>query len=352
MNENNQCAVCNRVYAQEHDFLTGTSRWRLCSQGHLWFNCTCGSTMLIKKGKFLWYSPEKAMSPEAKGVFNSLGNLKDLPHFPTSVMEIQQLLLKPDVEPKEVASHLRHEPLMAQQIMQIAENIRNTRNPENAKIKSLEHAIVYVGYRSLSDLIMTAALKIMPLPESGFDQERFWTESYLTGSVAEFIMHRLTLKLNPDEVFLAGSLCNLGKLLSAFCFPPLATKISRDVDNPAVLCTWRHAEATYSFPDHCILGEIASTLWGFPDHILQSTRHHHDVPSTRRQREPTLADVVAFANQMTHWILLRPHRMEYEIIRGFQEKTGLTEADVETLAHQLGDLHKKTATGANPLSSE
>lgn len=341
MNDNNQCAVCNRVYAKESDFLNGTSRWRLCGQGHLWFNCTCGSTMLIKKGKFPWYSPEKMLSPEARGVFNSLGNLKNLPNVPTNVMELQQLLLKADVSPKEVAANLRHDPVMATHILQIAENIRNTRNPANPKIKSLEHAIVYVGFRYLSDLIMGAALKAMPLPQSGFDQDRFWKESYLTGSAAEFIMRRLKLELNPDEVFLGGSLCNLGKLVTAFCFPPLATKICRDVDDSTELSSWRKAEQSYQFPDHCILGEIASTLWGFPEYIMHAARRHHDVPSERRLKDVDLGDLVAFANQMVHWILLRPHRMEYEIVTGFEKKTGLTERDVEALALDLGTLHRQ-----------
>lgn len=343
MNEDKKCATCGKEYRSEADFLAGTSRWRRCQQEHLWFNCSCGSTMMVKKGKYSWYSPEKFMSEEARGVFNTLGALKDLPHLPTSIMQLQQAMLKPDATPKEVAALLRHEPILAAQILQLAENIRNTRNSANPKIKALEHALVYVGFKPLSDLVMTAALRNMPIPGgSPFDIDKFWNENYLIGMIAEHIVHRYRLPLTADEVFLAGSLCNLGKLVTAFCFAPLIAKIERAVTDPSMACTWRRAEKMFSFPDHCILGEIASMLWGFPEYIMKANRQHHEVPKLA-PRDPalTLNELVAFANQMAHWVLLQPHRMEYEIVTGFEKKLGISESDVEKLARDLGALKRQ-----------
>jgi HD-like signal output (HDOD) protein len=227
---------------------------------------------------------------------------------------------------------------MAAQVLQIAENIRNTRNPANPKIKSLEHAVVYIGFKQLSELIMSAALKTFKVPPSGFDVETFWNESYLIGSIAEYIVQRLQLKLPAEEIFIAGSLSNIGKLVSAFCFPPIATKLVREVSDPTVLSTWRKAESTFSFPDHSILGEIAALLWGFPTTIADAVRHHHDVPDPAKNPDVTQAELIAFANQMLHWILLRPHRMEYEIVKGFQTKTKLSEQQLEDLARELTAL--------------
>ncbi|TWW10354.1 hypothetical protein E3A20_06910 [Planctomyces bekefii] len=239
--------------------------------------------MMLKKGKYPWYSPENVIPEQSRGVFHSLGNLKALPHFPTNIMEMQQLLASDDVAPKAIATQLRADPVMAAQVLQIAENIRNTRNPANPKIKSLEHAVVYIGFKQLSELIMSAALKTFKVPPSGFDVETFWNESYLIGSIAEYIVQRLQLKLPAEEIFIAGSLSNIGKLVSAFCFPPIATKLVREVSDPTVLSTWRKAESTFSFPDHSILGEIAALLWGFPTTIADAVRHHHDVPDPAKK---------------------------------------------------------------------
>jgi HD-like signal output (HDOD) protein len=338
MTEAKQCATCGRVYRTERDYLTDTSRWRMCSQGNLWFNCSCASTLMIKKGKFDWYSPDRFMGDEAKTVFNRLGGLKELPHIPTSVMEIIQLLQNPDVSPKEVAKAVRREPVVASQILQIAENIRTSRNPTTPKMHALEHAIVYVGFKALSDLVLTSALKGMPLPASAFRPGDFWQESYLTGSIAEFLMKRFSLEMNPDEAFLAGSLCNVGKLVQALVHPDHVNLITRAITDGKAPITWRKAEQKHDDNDHSILGEVASSMWGFPVFILQAARRHHELPIGKPGKPLDIYELAAVANQFLHWVMLRPHRMEYEIITAFARRTGLTEKQLDEIARELTSI--------------
>ncbi len=326
------CSTCGRDFKTETDFLSETRRWRVCTSGHLWFNCGCGSTLMIPKGKYEWYSPDKFLSPEASTIFNKLGNLTDLPHIPTVMMELELLLKDPDTQPKVLAAAMRKEPLLATQLIQLAENLRKSRNPDNPPIKSIEHATVYVGHKTMSDLVMTCALRAMPLPESGFNAKEFWNESYLTGALAEALVKRFNLKLSLDEVYLAASLCNIGKLVLAFCFPPLATKISRDVHDRKTHATWRAAETAYQFPDHSILGEIAGSLWGMPEHVLQASRRHHDKADNSGKSPFNLYDVIGLANQLCHWVNSDPYRIEEPVLSSYTRKLGLAEAEVEAMA--------------------
>lgn len=334
------CQTCGRNYLTETDFLSDTRRWRVCTAGHLWFNCSCGSTLMIPKGKYDWYSPDKLMSAEAKNVFNKLGNLKELPHIPTVVMELQLLLQNPDTPPKALAASMRKDPLLATQVIQLAENLRKARNPDNPPIKSLEHATVYVGQKTLSDLVVTCALRAMPLPESGFNAKEFWDESYLTGAIAEALVTRYRLKLSLDEVYLAASLCNIGKLILAFCFPPLATKISRDVHDRKTHATWRAAEIAYQFADHSILGEIGASLWGMPEVVMHASRRHHDKADESSQSPFSVFDVIALANQLCHWVNNDPYRIEEPVLSSYTRKLGLSEQEVETLAADLVTVRK------------
>jgi HD-like signal output (HDOD) protein len=339
MNEDQKCAVCGKPYLTEVDYLSETSRWRLCSMGNLWFNCRCGSTHMIRKGKFPWYSPERFLQGEAKSVFNQLGNLKDLPHVPAAVMDLQKLLQDPNVTPKALVHELRREPAIAVETLKVAENLRRTRNPINPPITALEHAIVYIGFKTLGDLLVSSAIKVIPLPKSEFDAEVFWREAYIRGAIAEVLAMRLSLPYTPDEVYLAASLCDVGKLVTAYCFPPLATKLARAVKDTKELSTWRKAEAGYQFPEHTILGEIAATLWGFPTPILEAARHHHTTPKAPRPGQAlTLAALVAGANQLTHWVLLQPHRMEQPVLDAFATAAGYSEQDIEKLARELMPL--------------
>ena len=64
------CAVCQRHYRKPEDFTKDTSRWAKCQSGFLWFNCSCGSTLVLSQGKFPWYSPADEMSPTSQSLFN------------------------------------------------------------------------------------------------------------------------------------------------------------------------------------------------------------------------------------------------------------------------------------------
>ena len=86
------CNTCKRVFKTIDNFLENTERWRICDQGHLWFNCNCGSINIIIKGKYDWYDPETLLSKDSRSIFNLLGGLKELPHVPTYVMKIEQLI--------------------------------------------------------------------------------------------------------------------------------------------------------------------------------------------------------------------------------------------------------------------
>ena len=65
-----KCKSCGREFRSERDFFENTSRWTICSQNNLWFDCSCESTLMLTKGKYPWYSPDKHMGIESSSVFN------------------------------------------------------------------------------------------------------------------------------------------------------------------------------------------------------------------------------------------------------------------------------------------
>lgn len=337
MHDSKKCNSCNREFHTDTDFLSNTSRWRKCSEGNLWFNCKCGSTLLLPKGKYDWYSPERALGSEALTVFNRLSILKDLPHIPAQVLEIQRMVSDKTSSTKNIAAAIKQDPFIAAQLLSIAGNISSNRNPGNPPMQSIEHALVYLGLQSVGELVLTSALRKFKYPSSTFDFDRFWHESHLCGAIAEYLNTNFRILLNEDEVYLAASMCNLGKLVTAFCFPSLVSKIQGDVDAAANPVSWRAAEISYNFPDHRVLGEIAACVWGFPTYIVEAARGHHSKMTSARKLE--LVELVAVANQIVHWVLLSPSRMEPGLLESFYIKFGKTEKDIEDCIPALSQIN-------------
>ncbi len=98
-------------------------------------------------------------------------------------------------------------------------------------------------------------------------------------------------------------------------FPALATKIQNDVNSSDNPISWRAAELSYNFPDHRILGEISASVWGFPSYIVEAARRHHSEMTNMTKIQ--LFELVAAANQIVHWILLSPTRMEPGLLESF-----------------------------------
>lgn len=334
------CAVCKRVYVTEQDYLTGTSRWRVCSAKNLWFNCGCGSTMMILKGKYPWYSPGKVMSEDARGMFNSIAAFNELPALPTAVAQLQQSLKDQNVAPKDIATVLRDDPGLAAQLLLAAERLRVVRNADNPPIKSIEHAVVYVGFKNLDNMLAQAALRNIKLPKSAFRENEFWNHSFIAGAIAEALVRRHKLPIDPDAAYLAGSLCNIGKIAAAYCCTPELDRISREIHDPKQLSTWRQAEMAINAPEHTSLGEVAASLWGMPDFVIQANKSHHVTP-TLKNVPLSLDEVVAIANQMAHFVAMAPHRIERDILTAYLLRTKTSEADQkEFMLSMMRMVHK------------
>lgn len=340
------CTYCNRIYKIVEDFYRDTSRWRMCDQKNLWFNCTCGSTLMIPEGKFPWYSPARSMSEQATSIFNSLSDLATLPHVSASVMEIQQLLQKDDVEVSALAKKIKTDPVSAANLLSLANNIKSNRDPhDRKKIESLEHAIMFVGKKTLSDLLMAISLKNFHSNCKIFNTEQFWKESFLVGDIAEALMGLVPYKGSKDELFISASLCNLGKFVAAICLPEKVDCIQTYVDNPKTLCTWREAEMSLDAPDHSILGEIGSILWGLPEYVADAAGHHHQIKAHKSKQVLVNAlsrnDVVALANQLSHWILLRPSRINQDLLDKLATAAQISKTQLEDFCASLTALAKR-----------
>ncbi|MBF0441485.1 MAG: HDOD domain-containing protein [Oligoflexales bacterium] len=320
-----KCLTCGREFKCEQDILNYGSRWRLCSKSNLWFNCSCGSTLMVSKGKFDWYSPEMVLSENARVVFNKLPALSSLPSIPTAVMELQQLIQNENVTSKQLSLALKHEPIISGKILKIANNLKCGDSAE--EIESLEHAISYVGLKTMNDIISVAAISGFTTMCRIFDTDQFWDESLLTGRIAEHLARRFCPDIIPDEAYLAGCLCNIGKMVMAICFPEDADMIASGERNLSDLCPWAYGEiivGKYGVK-HTVLGEIGASFWGMPDFAIEAASCHHKKPSSPRASENVdFGELSGFANQLSHWLRLEPFKIDQELLRGFRLKFGFS----------------------------
>ena len=326
------CHNCGNTYANESDYLKGGSHWLLCSEGHLWFDCACGSTLMLRKGKFPWFSPTHFMSQEAKSVFNHLG-AQNIPHLSHKMMSILRLL-NDKSEMSILVKAFKKEPLLASEVMSIASYMKRMREGDNTPISTISHALIYIGTKAVSHFIMMASLRLIPLPPQTIEEASFWKKSYLTGMIGEKLLPFLNIQtISPDEAYLSCSLLNIGKLIASFCFPDITREIVVQLKKENSVERWSQIEQNWDIPNHIVLGEIGAVLWGLPSFVLEGIRFHH---TPRLAESPTQLDnVAALANQICHWILLETHHMDSVLFKKLLNLFKITEAQLFPFIHEL-----------------
>lgn len=331
------CNTCKRVFKTIDNFLENTERWRICDQGHLWFNCNCGSTNIIIKGKYDWYDPETLLSQDSRSIFNLLGGLKELPHVPTYVMKIEQLIDDETTSSADLAKAIKQAPIFAAKILNA---VNSSKFAKHEKIEGLEHAITYIGRNYIKDYILVAILNTFEFKTKDFSPKIFWEQAFLTGVLAEFIGKKVGSHIDSGQLYVAGALANLGKIVQAMISPKETDELYKMINTPDSLATWERGEKILAIPKHTLLGEIGGVFWGIPPYIIKGIMHHSISPECiKNHDEFTL--IIALANQLSHWILLQPHQSGEEQVEALLKHFNLEQKDGEEIVDSI--LYDKEA---------
>ncbi len=349
------CHCCERIYETPEDYLKGTSKFRVCPKNFLWFECSCGSGLVLKKGEYEWYSPTMKMSEAAATIFKNVKEIKNIPLIPTAILELQTVISDEKSSALHIKKALKNAPNIAMGVIRTANNLRSASMPE---IGSLEHAVSFIGRKTLSELILSETLQEFDFKTHHFSKDQYWQEAILTGKIAEFLAEKFAKSVNKDEAYIAGSLCNIGKVVSAICFPQLTDEVEKAVINPRRPRTWQQAEDQLRTFSHVVLGEVAAALWGFPEYVVHAISFHHSFPEKvnelqvdvldfmddkAKTNEVTVQQIVAIANQFCHWVLLQPTRIEENLLERYAKIFGVEGEKKSQLAEQLMQLKEKLA---------
>lgn len=350
-----ECTNCGREFQSPEDYLQGTSCFKVCSEGHLWFECSCHSCLMLRQGDFDWYSPDMSMSKEAGSIFNKIELIKEVPRIPSSISAIKKMIDDEKKTSAQLEDTLKNDPPMVLNIIEFANNLKG--RSEN-QIESLSHAVSYIGRKNLYQIVQAAAMKNFEFNSNELDPQAFWRESAITGYVAELLVEEIApnLKEERDKIYLAASLCGIGKIIMAICFEDHLKKIHDLMANPKNQMNWKECEAAVGAFDYTILGEIAGALWGLPKYTLRSIRFHSSEPNLVRsevknqimffggddmpsesEQKVGFHDVVSLAVQYSYWAMLRPEKIEDNLFQSYCKKCEISSKDRDRLGGMISE---------------
>jgi HD-like signal output (HDOD) protein len=194
--------------------------------------------------------------------------LKRLPAFSPIAIKLMVMVNDENVSFKEVAKLFSADPVLAGQVLQLANSGMYGRQVE--PVQSVLHALAILGLKNISRIALTAALS------SGFPSRTApWTRSWWRHSIASALIadHVGVAELHLDFGYTAGLLHAIGQLALFQNAPEEYPKLIEDANSAgADLLQW---ERNRFGADHAELSSLILADWGLPQSLREAVSEGH-----------------------------------------------------------------------------
>ncbi len=215
-----------------------------------------------------------ASKPIPPHIRHKLEQIVNIPTLPQVLAKVIPMLSDPRVSAREVARIISQDQSLVSRILRI---VNSAFYGFPRQIKTIDHALVILGFNRLKAAIFTASiLEVFKDGKNaiGFDVEGFWEHSVAVGVVAKSIAKYLRLP-NVEEHFIFGLLHDVGKLIMDYYGKEYyKTVLSHREEKDIPL---RVAEEDILGFNHSVVGGLVFDRWNLPPDVVDVVTWHHSV---------------------------------------------------------------------------
>jgi putative nucleotidyltransferase with HDIG domain len=255
------------------------------------FNITCSETETIAR---ITVPLDKArldtLSTLTQTIVNSVNNL---PRFPENILKVQSLLDDPKSKMSEIASVISMDPAMTADLIKI---VNSAAFAQIKRIDSIAEAVKIFGIKGIKNLLFSYGTQKI-LGSNTAEKKKLWEHAYRTAFYAYNLVQNF--KRNHDildDVYVAGILHDMGKIIFSQVHPDLIDKIQNFCMEKIIPQTL--FENVAGGMNHAEIGALIAEKWNFPENLVAAIRYHHaplDASSNH-----TLVEAVYLANIFVH----------------------------------------------------
>ncbi len=211
------------------------------------------------------------MSSEFQNVINAVG---DLPPMPVVATKVVQLMQDQKSTAKNLADAISKDAAVSARILKIA---NSSFYSLQRQVKTLEHAVIILGEKTLKSLVLASSLRGMN-KTFGLMEKMLWEDSIGAAIGARLVAQRFH-SADPEEAFLGGLFRHIGKLVMNNLDREKFQQIIEGVYNGEG--SFEDLEQKFFPYSHAVIGEAVLLKWNFSENLTQVARHHEDLLISR-----------------------------------------------------------------------
>lgn len=264
--------------------------------------------------------------------------VRNLPTPSPVLMRIENVLKNPESTASQIAEVIRLDPAITSKVLRLANSayVGVVRT-----VTSLQNAVVLLGSKRVHSIVLASELlnSVNIKQSSGFRLDLYWLHSVTTALIAEGIagyVHKGEL-LDTNEVFVAGLLHDIGKLVLAKLMPEaitMATLKAKESNTPY----WKNEEPE---SHHTIAGKFLSEHWSFPAVLTDCISKHHQPDASTESA--LVVSIIHISDVTAHMIgrSVMEHEVAPEISPFALGKVALSPEQFKVIATKAIENRKK-----------
>ncbi len=269
---------------------------------------------------------------DPKALRTRVENISTVPTVPSVLKQLSTIIENPKISLNEISHFVSKDPALTTKILQM---VNSALYGFPGRISSVNHAVMLLGLNVVKGLLLSVSVfEIMHKAMMGLREH-----SIGVAIASKVIAQKKGLK-EPEEVFVAGLLHDVGKVILILMYPEEYDKAVKESEasSIAIFDTER-----YHFSEtHAAVAGWLSEKWHFPKKLCDCLANHH------RPQVSTLAPLETSIVHMAD-ILVKARGIGFsgdnlvpELNPQAHEILSLTEADLREVLKELEDSVEQT----------
>jgi len=227
-----------------------------------------------------------------------VGRGQELPSLPEIYLRVAEQLEDETITVQQIGDTVQHDPAITTRVLKM---VNSAYYGLPIQVASVAQSVSLLGRERLKHILIGSVLR--GVFSSGqynpaFSMQVFWQHSIKTAIIARELARQVREIEEPESMFTAGLLHDIGKLLLFKKFPErmLAAEEHAMQKRVDVLS----AELSQVGLTHTAVGEALMQYWGLPQLLIDCATRHHEIVHDGPDRHAT--HLIYLANQLSHYV--------------------------------------------------
>lgn len=216
--------------------------------------------------------------------------IKNLPPLPLVAHKLITLMKQDDCSADDVTKILGSDQALAGKVLKLA---NSSFYGMSGQVGSVSRAVVILGFSAIRSMALGLGMaQAIRTAAREMDLDYFWRHALFVASSARTLAVDCG-RVDPEEVFIAGLIHDLGRLVLEMVHPGLAGEVAH-----VAAADLLAAEQEITGMAHTKAGQKVMRHWRLPENLVQIARFHHH-PTNHQNDETGLAALIQLGEMLT-----------------------------------------------------